>query len=255
VTEPHILSVEGLTRRYGGVVAVDGLTFKVRRGTITALIGPNGAGKTTTLNVISGITPRSGGRVFLSGEDATDLRADQICRRGMARTFQTPQVFRSLTVRENLVVATMRLGTTSIAAAAFRTARLRKEEEGFRRSADEWLDWVGLAHCADRPIGSLSFGQVRMAEVARVLASKPDIILMDEPASGLSRAETQTLRSVLLRIRDAAITVLLVEHNMPFVMSTAEHVVVLDKGRFLAEGDPAAIQADAAVRNAYLGRG
>ena len=255
MAEPAILSVEGLSRRYGGVVAVHDVTFDVPDGSITALIGPNGAGKTTTLNVISGLIPPSDGRVRLRGDDTAGLRSDQICRRGIARTFQTPQVFRSMSVRDNVIVGTTPRGRISLIDAAVDSARLRREEQVLAGEVDNWLKFVGLETQADRPISELPFGRLRLVEIARALSSKPALLLMDEPSSGLSRAEAQELRSVLLRIKQQAITILLVEHNMPLVMSTADVVLVLDKGQLLTAGTPTEVRVNPLVRKAYLGTG
>ena len=255
MAEPAILSVEGLSRRYGGVVAVHDVTFDVPDGSITALIGPNGAGKTTTLNVISGLIPPSDGRVRLRGDDMAGLRSDQICRRGIARTFQTPQVFRSMSVRDNVIVGTTPRGRISLIDAAVNSARLRREEQVLAGEVDNWLKFVGLEPQADRPISELPFGRLRLVEIARALSSKPALLLMDEPSSGLSRAEAQELRSVLLRIKQQAITILLVEHNMPLVMSTADVVLVLDKGQLLTAGTPTEVRVNPLVRKAYLGTG
>jgi branched-chain amino acid transport system ATP-binding protein len=248
-----LLKIEHLSRRYGGVVAVKRISFEVPQGSITALIGPNGAGKTTTLNIISGLTAPTEGRIMLAGEDLAGRRSDQVCRGGIARTFQTPQVFRSMSVRENLMVGTMARGRISLFETAISTPRVRRDEEQLATEIDGWLDFVGLRSDADRPISELAFGRLRFVELARALAAKPKLLLMDEPSSGLSRAEAQELRSIMLRIRERAITVLLVEHNMPLVMSTADLVVVLDKGQILAGGTPAEIRASAVVRKAYLG--
>jgi ABC-type branched-subunit amino acid transport system ATPase component len=253
MSDATILGVAGLSRRYGGVVAVSDVSFDVRKGSITALIGPNGAGKTTTLNVIAGLTLPTTGKVALEGCDITGRRADQICRLGLGRTFQTPQIFRSMSVRDNVFVGATPLGRTTLLDAAFASPRLRREEKQLFDQSDECLRLVGLSAQSDQPIADLSFGQIRLAEIARALASRPKLILMDEPASGLSRAETQSLRNLLFHIKELAITILLVEHNMPLVMSTADHVLVLDKGRMLASGSPDDIKADAGVRKAYLG--
>jgi ABC-type branched-subunit amino acid transport system ATPase component len=249
----EFLCTSQLTRHYGGVLAVTELSFAVTRGSITALIGPNGAGKTTTLNVISGLTLPTTGRVSLGGDDITGRRPDEICRLGLARTFQTPQIFRSLSVRENVMVGATPLGQTNLFDAAVATPRLRREREVFLQQSADSLQLVGLSKQADQAIGGLSFGQIRLAEIARALASRPKLILMDEPASGLSRAEAQSLRKLLFHIKELAITTLLVEHNMPLVMSTADYIHVLDKGRLLASGTPEQIKADATVRKAYLG--
>jgi branched-chain amino acid transport system ATP-binding protein len=248
-----ILRVESISRRYGAVVAVDNVSFGVRAGLITALIGPNGAGKTTTLNMISGLTAPSSGQVFLEDMDITPLRGDQICRLGVGRTFQTPQIFRSMSARNNIFVGTTRLGTVSLLGSACNSSRMRREERDLLEDVDRSIELVGLQSVARRPIGELPFGQIRLAEIARALVSKPKLLLMDEPASGLSRAEAQSLRELLLRIRDLGISVVLVEHNMPLVMSTADQIHVLDKGQLLTSGTPAEVQANPDVRRAYLG--
>jgi ABC-type branched-subunit amino acid transport system ATPase component len=248
-----LLNVEHLSRRYGGVVAVKDVSFEVPQGSIAALIGPNGAGKTTTLNVISGLVAPTSGRIVLAGENLAGKRSDEVCRSGIARTFQTPQIFRSMSVRDNLKVGTMARGRISLMETALSMPRVRKEEQQIAAEIDDWLEFVGLRDDANRPISELPFGRLRFVEVARALAAKPSLLLMDEPSSGLSRAEAQELRAIMLRIRERAITVLLVEHNMPLVMSTADLVIVLDKGQLLAGGTPTEIRANAAVRKAYLG--
>jgi branched-chain amino acid transport system ATP-binding protein len=253
MADDTILRTEHIVRRYGAVVAVNDVSLSVRPGAITALIGPNGAGKTTTLNVISGLIPPTSGQVVFERTDVTRFRGDQICRLGVGRTFQTPQVFRSMTAAENVFVGTTRLGRISLLGASWNSPHVRQEERDLREEVDECIELVGLQDVAHRPIGELPFGQIRLVEIARALASKPKLILMDEPASGLSRAEAQALRALLLRIRERGITILLVEHNMPLVMSTAEDVLVLDKGQLLTRGTPAEIQADPNVRRAYLG--
>jgi ABC-type branched-subunit amino acid transport system ATPase component len=248
-----ILTAEQLVRHYGGVAAVSDLSFAVDKGSITALIGPNGAGKTTTLNMISGLTSPTSGQIEIEGRRIIGLRSDEICRLGVARTFQTPQIFRSMSLLENVLVGTTPIGKISLTATALGGSRMRDEEQKLITEAKELLDFVGLKLVADKLISELPFGQIRLAEIARALASRPKLILMDEPASGLSRAEMEKLRELLQRIREFAITILLVEHNMPLVMSTADHVLVLDKGQLLASGPPSTIQADPRVRQAYLG--
>jgi ABC-type branched-subunit amino acid transport system ATPase component len=248
-----ILTAEQLVRHYGGVAAVSDLSFAVDEGSITALIGPNGAGKTTTLNMISGLTPPTSGQIEIEGRQIVGLRSDEICRLGVARTFQTPQIFRSMSLLENVLVGTTPIGKISLSATALGGSRMRDEERKLITQAKELLDFVGLKLVTDKLISELPFGQIRLAEIARALASRPKLILMDEPASGLSRAEMEKLRELLQQIREFAITILLVEHNMPLVMSTADHVLVLDKGQLLASGPPSTIQADPRVRQAYLG--
>ncbi len=185
-TGAMILRLEHLSRRYGGVTAVDDVSFAVKEGTITALIGPNGAGKTTTLNMISGMTPPSEGRVYLAGGDATGLRADEMCRQRMARTFQMPQTFGSMTLRENVVVGSTTRGVNGLISAALQLPRFRSQEAGLVAEAIELLSFMGIGHLADISTSDVSFGVMRLTELARALAADPVMILMDEPASGLS---------------------------------------------------------------------
>jgi ABC-type branched-subunit amino acid transport system ATPase component len=248
-----ILRLEHLSRKYGGVTAVEDVSFGVKEGTITALIGPNGAGKTTTLNMISGMTSPSAGRVFLAGGDVTGVRADEMCRRRMARTFQMPQTFGSMTLRENVVVGSTTRGVNGLISAALRLPRFKHQEDKIVAEAGELLSFMGIENLADVSTSDVSFGIMRLTELARALAADPVMILMDEPASGLSRAETQNLRDILLRIKARKITILLVEHNMSLIMSTADYIYVLDKGRLLAQGSPAEIQENPMVQQAYLG--
>jgi branched-chain amino acid transport system ATP-binding protein len=248
-----ILRLEHLSRRYGGVTAVEDVSFGVKEGTITALIGPNGAGKTTTLSMISGMTSPSAGRVFLAGDDVTGLRSDEMCRRRMARTFQMPQTFGSMTLLENVVVGSTTRGLNSLISAALRLPRFKDQEDEIVAEAGELLSFMGIEHLAEVATSDVSFGIMRLTELARAMAANPVVILMDEPASGLSRAETQNLRDILLSIKARKITILLVEHNMPLIMSTADYIYVLDKGRLLAQGSPAEIQANPMVQQAYLG--
>ncbi|HUQ77038.1 MAG TPA: ABC transporter ATP-binding protein [Burkholderiales bacterium] len=248
-----ILQIEQLTRHYGGVRAVDGVSCSVEEGSVTALIGPNGAGKTTLLNVASGVTPPSSGRVLFGGTDITGERADDICRAGIARTFQTPQLFPTMSVLENVLVGATPRGHINLIESALHLPRAAREEVQLRAEAIELLHGLGLPQLADAAVGTLPFGLQRRVEVARALASHPKLVMMDEPASGLSRAETEELRALVATIAGRGITVLLVEHNMRLVMSIASRVLVLDKGKLLAAGSPAEVQANREVQRAYLG--
>ena len=248
-----MLEVSGIKAGYGPADVLQGITMSIAAKEIVAILGSNGVGKSTLNNVISGIIKPRGGSIRFENRDITRQRADQICRLGLGRTFQTPQIFRSMSLRDNVFVGATPLGRTTLSDAAFASPRLRREERELLAQSDECLRLVGLSAQGDQPIAGLSFGQIRLAEVARALASRPKLILMDEPASGLSRAEAQSLRSLLFHIKALGVTILLVEHNMPLVMSTADHVLVLDKGWMLATGTPDDIKADVRVRKAYLG--
>jgi ABC-type branched-subunit amino acid transport system ATPase component len=248
-----ILELRDLARHYGGVRAVDGVSCGVERGSITALIGPNGAGKTTLLNLASGVTPPSAGHVLLEGTDVTGRHSYQLCKAGVARTFQTPQLFPSMSVLENVLVGATPRGHISLLDAALHLPRTRREEAELRREALHLIAQLDLPAIAQARVGDLAFGLQRRVEIARALASHPRLVMMDEPASGLSRAETADLAAVVRSIAARGITVLLVEHNMRFVMSLATHILVLDKGKLLASGTPAQVQANRDVQRAYLG--
>jgi branched-chain amino acid transport system ATP-binding protein len=247
------LELEGLGRYYGGVHAVDGVSFSVESDSITALIGPNGAGKTTLLNIASGVTPPSFGRIRFDGRDITGRRPHEVCRAGMARTFQTPQLFQSMSVIENVMVGTTSRGHLNLFEVAFGLRRPKRETHQYRSEALQILHALGLQHLAEAVLGSLPFGMLRLVEIARALATQPKLVMMDEPASGLSRAETGRLRDVIAQIVARGVAVLLVEHNMRLVMSIATRVIVLDKGKVLATGTPSEVQKNPAVLQAYLG--
>jgi branched-chain amino acid transport system ATP-binding protein len=247
-----ILQIDAVGRHYGGVRAVDGVTCTVAERSITALIGPNGAGKTTLLNIASGVTPPSFGKILFAGQDITGKPSFQICQAGIARTFQTPQLFPTMSVLDNVMVGTTPRGRINLFEIALGISA-RGAEAQLRREALHLLEQLGLRAMADTLVGNLPFGLQRLVEIARGLASQPKLFMMDEPASGLSRAETEELKLVIQRIAGQGTTVLLVEHNMQLVMSTASHVMVLDKGKLLATGSPAQVQSNPAVKAAYLG--
>jgi branched-chain amino acid transport system permease protein len=250
-TGAPLLSIEGLTKRFGGLVAVDNVSFEVGAGTITALIGPNGAGKSTTFNLITGALPASAGKVTFAGRDLSGIKPHEVVSLGMARTFQHVKLRPTMTLLENVM-----LGTYSRTHAGFMAGALkldRGEESAVYRDAMRELERVGLADKAHDLAGNLALGQQRVLEVARALAAGPLLIMLDEPAAGLRSLEKQALSALLRSLRADGMTILLVEHDMDFVMSLADRVVVLDFGKKLAEGMPAEIQNNAAVQEAYLG--
>ncbi len=246
-----LLAVEELQKRFGGLLAVDGMSFSVRRGEIYAIIGPNGAGKTTAFNLICGLLAPTRGTVRLNGISLTRRRPYEVAALGVARTFQTPIIFPALTVLENVMV-----GLHVHLRTGFFSAMLglgRREDADAAASALGYLELVGIAHRADEPAGSLPFGALRQVEIARALATRPKIILFDEPASGLTAVERRALVQLIRAIRDAGITVLLVEHDVALVMDVADRVMVLNYGERIAEGTPARVRADPRVVAAYLG--
>ncbi len=246
------LELEALTVDFGGLRAVDGLDLRAAPGAITGLIGPNGAGKTTTFNACSGFVRPTAGRVRLHGHDVTDADVATRARRGIGRTFQRMELFASMTVRENV-----ELGPESAAAGRnpFRHLRPRRgERAAAEAAAQDAMDRCGVGELADRSIGSLSTGQRRLVELARVVAGPFTVLLLDEPSSGLDERETEGFAELLRALVDErGLTVLLVEHDLPLVLGLCDHIHVLDFGRLLFAGSPEEVRADEAVRAAYLG--
>jgi branched-chain amino acid transport system ATP-binding protein len=251
--QESILRVKDLRKEFGGLMAVFDVSFDVDPGEIVALIGPNGAGKTTIFNLISGVLPPTGGTIHLEDNLLNGLGPHAIAGLGLARTFQSLRLFGNMTVLENVMVGRHVKTGYGLLGAALRLPRAMREEHRMREHAMDQLDRVGLADRSAESTMSLSFGQQRLVEIARALATEPQLLLLDEAGSGLNQPEKEELSQLIRDIREDGTTVLLVEHDMQFVMSLADRIVVLDYGQKIAEGTPAQIQANARVIDAYLG--
>jgi len=250
-----LLSLQGVTRRYGGLVAVDAIDLEVPEGGITAVIGPNGAGKTTLFNLISGFQAPTAGRIVFGGDDITARPPEQIAASGLVRTFQLVQLFQNLSVLENIQVGCHLHTGGGVFSALMRSRGTRQTEREVEARARELLYFVGLEGAANAEASALAYGQQRLLEIARALAAKPKLLLLDEPAAGLSADESKRLSAAIRAIGGRGTTVLLIEHDMKLVMNTADTVAVLDFGRKIAEGAPSAVRENPAVIAAYLGVG
>jgi branched-chain amino acid transport system ATP-binding protein len=247
------LSIEGLGISFGGLKAVSDVSFKVKPGEIVSVIGPNGAGKTTLFNIISGIYRTGMGRVVLNGEDVTTMSPHLLARRGMCRTFQNLQVFQSMTVLENIIAGYHLQESGSVLADLFNLPASRRRADAAEAGARELLKRVGLERAAEREAGSLYYGSLKRLEIARAMALQPKVLLLDEPAAGCNAVETEEIDHLIAEIAASGVAILLVEHDMKMVMRISDHIVVLDHGEKIAEGDPAMVSQNPAVIAAYLG--
>ena len=248
-----LLAAEAVSREFGGVHALDDVSFAIAPGEVFSIIGPNGAGKTTLLNILTGVYRPSAGRVRFESEDLTGQPPHAFARRGVARTFQNLQVFHGMSALENVMVGHTRHLKSGLAAAMLRLPSLAREDAACRDEAARLLEFTGLAQWQGAQADAMPYGALKRLEIARALAARPRIVLLDEPAAGLNPAESAALEDLIRRIRATGVTVVLVEHNMRLVMGVSDRLVVLDYGRKLAEGDADAIRADPRVIAAYLG--
>jgi branched-chain amino acid transport system ATP-binding protein len=248
-----LLELSNLSRHFGGIKAVDRVSLEVPGGIIQAIIGPNGAGKTTLFNCITGVLPLTGGRVVFKDGDITGLKPHRIAERGILRTFQNLKLASHMTVLENVMIGRHVRTRSGFWAGMLNLPTTWREERRIREEALEKLDFLDIGGIADTAVGGLPFGKQRAVEFARALSGEPELLLLDEPASGLNIYETEELAGIILKIKERGITVLLVEHDMSLVMDISDRVGVLDFGRLVAMGTPAEVQRDERVIEIYLG--
>jgi branched-chain amino acid transport system ATP-binding protein len=250
-----VLQVQGVSKRFGGLQALSDVGIQIERGQVYGLIGPNGAGKTTFFNVITGLYTPDSGRFELAGRPYRPTAVHQVARAGIARTFQNIRLFADMTALENVMVGRHVRSGSGVLGAIFRTRAFKQEEAAITQRAHELLSYVGIAALADYRARTLSYGDQRRLEIARALATDPQLLALDEPAAGMNATEKVQLRALIDKIRNDQRTVLLIEHDVKLVMGLCDRVTVLDYGKVIAQGTPAEVQSNALVIEAYLGPG
>jgi len=248
-----MLRLNGITKVFGGLTALEDVSFSVEAGSITGVIGPNGAGKTTLFNIVTGLYTQTTGEVYLDGQNISLFETEALAKLGLVRTFQNVELFGKMTVLENVMVGLHTKSRSGIFSSAFRLPGQIREEKLIREKSRGWLDFTGMGDLAEMTAGSLPFGKGRLLEISRALAAGPKIILMDEPAAGLNSRETLELAGLIRKVRESGVTVVLVEHDMDLVMDVCDAIVVLNLGKKLAQGTPRDIQENPDVIAAYLG--
>lgn len=249
-----VLEIKNVTKSFGGIQALKGVTFSIREGEVYGLIGPNGAGKTTMFNLITNIFAPTSGEIHFRGENITNLKSYKITEKGICRTYQNIRLFPQMTALENVMVGGHSRISSGVFRSVFRTKSQKQEEKQLKEKAEQLLELVGLSDEKEQFAENLSYGQQRRLEIARALASNPKLLLLDEPAAGMNETETDSLFDLIKKIQSMGITVLIIEHDMPLVMRLCDRITVLNFGEKLAEGTPEEIQNNEAVIEAYLGK-